>query len=183
MRAVTWAARNVWIAFLTVVVGLVSPTLARERYGERESLAGLAGVYVLVEDMAPDVERNGLTRSTLQTDVEVKLRQAGIRVLGLTDMVDTELAIALGSPFLYLRVVAGRVDEFPLYAVSISLELSQQVMLNRKTTIGPRILVAPTWRTSWVGVVGTKMLHQVRESVRDQVDQFVNAYLAANPKR
>ncbi len=175
MRAVTWVGRNLWITFLALVVGLVSPTLARDLPGERESLAGLAGVYVIVEEMDPVVEREGLARSTLQTDVEVKLRQAGIRVL-----TRTEWPVAPGSPHLYLRVTTLRVgEEWQVYAVEILLDLGQEVMLARKPTIA---LVAPTWRTSWVGAVGAKKLDWVRERVRDRVDEFINAYLAANPK-
>jgi len=34
-----------------------------------------------------------------------------------------------------------------------------------------------------IGTVGIRKLFQLRERVRDIVDQFLNAYLAANPKR
>ena len=176
MRAVAWVGRKVWIAVLALVVGIVTPALARERYGERESLAGLGGVYVLVEDMAPDVERNGLTRSTLQTDVEVKLRQAGIRVL-----TEAERAVAPGSPFLYLRVATMKSDGVGLYAVDIDLELNQEVRLTRNPAITS---LARTWSAGgWVGIIGSRNLSRVRDTVRDAVDQFLNDYLAANPKR
>ena len=176
MRYLTLVGRNLWIAVLALVVGLVSPTLARDLPGERASLAGLAGVNVLIEAMDPDVEPEGLERSALQTDVEVKLRQAGVRVLTIT-----ESLVAPGSPYLYLRVTTVQADKvLPLYAVEIHLELNQEVMLARKPEIA---LVAPTWSTSWVGAAGTKMLDRVRERVRDRVDEFINAYLAANPKR
>lgn len=176
MRAVAWVGRNVWIAVLALVVGIVTPALARERYGERESLAGLGGVYVVVEEMEPDVEREGLARSTLRTDVEVKLRLAGIRVLTMI-----ESALAPGSPYLYLRVTTERLRELgPFHAFEALLEFRQQVTLERKSTIA---LYVPTWRTSWVGAVGTKKLDWVRERVRDQVDEFINDYLATNPKR
>ncbi len=177
MRAVTWVGRNLWITFLALVVGLVSPTLARDYPAERESLAGLTGVYVIVERVDPDAEQEGLDQSTLQTDVEVKLRQAGIRVL-----TKTEALVTPGAPNLHLMVDTMKLSgaALPIYAVSFHLELNQEVMLARKPTIA---LLAPTWSTSGIGAAGTKALHRMRENVRDLVDRFINAYLAANPKR
>lgn len=175
MTAGTWVGRNLWIAVLVLVVGPISPTLAGDGPRDRESLAGLAGVHVLVEPMDADVEQEELAQSTLRTDVEVKLRQAGIRVLTMT-----ESALAPGSPYLYLRVSMLRVPEMPLYAVNIHLELDQRVMLARNPTIA---LLAPTWSTASTGVAGMNKLDWLRERVRDQVDRFINAYLAANPKR
>src|SRR5438132_6072831 len=46
----------------------------------RETLRGVQGVYGVIEDMKPDIERAGLTTQQLQTDVEVQLRKVGIRV-------------------------------------------------------------------------------------------------------
>jgi len=176
MRAVAWVGRNVWIAVLVFVVGLVSPTLAQELPGARESLAGLAGVYVIVEDIInPDVERGGLAWSTLQTDVEVKLRLAGIRVL-----TKTEWHAAPGSPFLSLYAQAvGLGKERLVYGPVISLGLYQKVVLARNPTI---TLHARTWSSLTSGVTVAKSLYKVREDVRDRVDEFINAYLAANPK-
>lgn len=50
---------------------------------ERATLKGLSGVNVflnLSEDN-PSLEKDGLTESQIQTDVEIRLRKAGIRVL------------------------------------------------------------------------------------------------------
>jgi hypothetical protein len=68
---------------LILVLLLLASTGAQggDTEGERATLRGLDGVQVVVEDLQPDVERNGLTRQQLQTDVELRLRKAGIRVL------------------------------------------------------------------------------------------------------
>jgi len=43
---------------------------------------------------------------------------------------------------------------------------------------------ATTWSaTGIIGTVGSQKLGSVRDDVRDLTDQFINAYLAANPKR
>lgn len=176
MRAVTWVGRSWWIAVLVLAVGLVAPAVAADTERDRATLAGLTGVRVVVEAMKPDAEKDGLAASTLRTDVEVKLRLAGIRVL-----TETERLAAPGSPFLYVRVTTISLREVvPIYAVEALLDLHQEVMLTRDPTID---LSTPTWSTSWVGVAGSEALARMRQKVRDQVDKFINAFLAANPKR
>ena len=178
MRVVTRVGRSLGIALLALVIGLVAPALAKDLPWERESLAGLAGVLVLVEGLNPDVERQVVTQSTLQTDVEVKLRQVGIRVL-----TETEWLAAPGSPSLSVAVDAVSLslgEARPVYAVVVRLELSQKVALHRNPVIALR---APTWRTGSIVAATAGKVDKVREYVRDKVDEFINAYLAANPKR
>ena len=47
----------------------------------RAVLRGLQGCEVVVENLRPEIERGGLTREQLQTDMELKFRMAGIKVL------------------------------------------------------------------------------------------------------
>jgi hypothetical protein len=83
-------------------------------------------------------------------------------------------------PYLYLRVGTTK-NETGLYAYDIDLELRQAVRLTRNPAITSS---ATTWRApGWVGIVRDRNLSKVREGIRDVVDEFLNAYLAANPKR
>jgi|SoiMethySBSTD1v2_1073268.scaffolds.fasta_scaffold3308556_1 hypothetical protein len=67
---------------LVALLGLlVPPSWADDSQSARNSLRGLLGVEVIVEDLKPEVERAELSRTQLQTDVELRLRQSGIRVL------------------------------------------------------------------------------------------------------
>ncbi len=59
---------------------LAPAILAVDSESTRESLRGIPGVYVLIEHLNPDAESDGLTRTQLRTDVELKLRLAGIKV-------------------------------------------------------------------------------------------------------
>lgn len=70
-----------WI-LLILVLGLAgSPAVAMDTELSRSTLKGLRGVSVMIESLEPEVERDGLSRSTIETDVELKLRQAGITVV------------------------------------------------------------------------------------------------------
>jgi len=44
-------------------------------------------------------------------------------------------------------------------------------------------MFATTWETGWVAVIDKpRLVGEVREKLKDRVDEFINDYLAANPK-
>jgi len=136
---------------------------------QKELLRGLSGMYVTVEDLRADAERDGLRRSAIQTDVELRLRTHRIKVI------TREEAIATPSfQNLYILVNTGKVGD--IYTYSINMSVIQLVTLwNGNTTF------APTWKTiGRIGMVGSSNLPTLREEVRDLVDQFINDYLAVN---
>src|SRR4026207_286043 len=65
----------------------------------RDTLPGPQAISVLVEYLPDDVEREGLNREHLQRDIEVRLRQAGLHVLTIS-----EVANLPGAPYLYVAV-------------------------------------------------------------------------------
>ena len=141
----------------------------------RATLRGVEGVHVVVEDVRPDVERAGLTRQQLQTDVELRLRKAGMRVLTRAERLEMP-----GAPWLYIDVnVALRSDPpVELTAFNIYVELKQEASL--KTT--GSLAIVSTWSVGAVGGGGSKRLANLRSTVRDLVDQFINAYLSVHPR-
>lgn len=164
-------------AFLVTVLScswLISGSVSAQNH-QKETLRGLKGVHVLIETIARDAQRDGLTRSSLQTDVELKLRTAGIRVVTSEERFEEP-----GWPSLYVNVNALASSTGNSYAYSIRVGLDQEVSLWRKPTIRA---TATTWISASVGIVGVnRMRAAVRESVSDQVDEFLNNYLAVNPK-
>jgi hypothetical protein len=119
---------------------------------------------VLVEKLGSAVEKEAmLKREDLQADVEARLAQAGIRV--------SKDAAAL----LYANVAV--VCHGPSCAFNIVLEVQQKVRLEARPRAGN--LIAPTWRATVTGLVGREP-GLIRQNLRDQVDQFVAAYRAAN---
>ncbi len=165
-----------WLAgliFVDLLLGGTSQVWA-DSEAERATLKGLSEVLVLVEEMKPDAERGGLTRSQLQRDVEPRLRQAGIRVLTQEEALRTA-----GTPTFYIRVTTSKSDA-GIYAFSVDVRLQQNVYLDREPTIF--YFGAPTWETNTVGTVGADNLRTVMDIVRNSVDRFVNAYLSVNPR-
>jgi hypothetical protein len=150
-----------------------SAATAQDADVSRQSLKGLKGVQVLVESLEAEVEQGGLTKTSIQTDVELKLRQAGITVLTAA-----ESMAAPGSPYLYINV---NTQGGPLYAFSIRVELKQSVRLDRDPSI--EVYGVATWSAESVGTVGQDHLRDIRGPIKDYVDQFVNAYLSVNPRK
>jgi len=142
--------------------------------GERSSLYGLPGVYVLVESLNLDLEKDGLTKDQLRKEVEGQLRNAGVRVLTREEKFKTE-----GNPQLYVNVNLLKSSSPFAYAYSVEISLEQEVALVRKPN---RRTVATTWSQGSVGIVGVANLRAIRETVKGRVDHFIHDYWAANSK-
>jgi len=137
---------------------------------ERNTLKGMTGVQVLVEELSPEAENAGLTTGQLHADVERQLQQSGIAVV----------APATLAPDLYVNVNVIRVSALPLYAYDIHVGVNQTatVLLNGVVTVG-----AETWSTSIIGVVGTDhFATAVRQQLRGRIDAFITAFRLVNPK-
>jgi len=157
---------------LAVVCGAVlSEGIAHAQPARQwETLRGLPGVEVVVEPLPRDLEREGLLRSQVQTEVERRLRIAGLGVLTPEERRNTP-----GRAFLYVNVNATRGDR-GVYSYAILVSVTQRVALERDPSV--RVL-AITWLT---GGVGISRVAQLRESVAAHVGEFITAYAAANPK-
>jgi len=140
----------------------------------RATLKGLKGVWVVIGELDQDAIADGLTKQQLQTDVELRLRKVGIRVVLTQD----ESRKMPGAPILHVSAPMMK-SESGLYAYSICAELIQGVALARDTNI---FVLGTTWSTQEIGTVGkNKMVQSVRGAVGDLVDEFINAYLSVNP--
>jgi hypothetical protein len=164
---------KIQIGFVVALLLLVaSPAFSQDDEPARRTLRGLKGVYVLVEDLESDAEKAGLSTNQIYTDVVLRLRKAGIKVLTWQ-----EVSNEPGNPNLYIR--ASTMDTANgLYAYNIDVHLSQLVMLTRKSAIK---FHATTWIVSRLGTVGFAVMPTIRDSICDLVDKFINAYLAMNP--
>jgi len=121
----------------------------------------------------------GVTRSDITTQVELHLRQAGLRIIEKTN--------TNASPLFFISINSTVPDsgDSPLYAVSINIQLLQVGRLIQ-TVGGPeqKINYLGVWQAHRAHLYGrdAAQMH-FRQNVIDVVDQFLNDYLAANPKR
>jgi hypothetical protein len=152
---------------------LISLSVPLMRAGNDSSLS-LRGVKAF-EVVVADIPKNappGLRRDDLQTDVELRCRQAGIK------LENSAVYLYVNVNLQELFYADGRSEG--VYAVSIAVEFSQPVLLERDPAIH---VTATTWSAASVGTVDSRDLRTFcRESVRNKVDRFLNAFLAQNPK-
>lgn len=147
----------------------------------RRSLKGLKGVYVLPVTLGGEVEelkKVGLSTETIRTDVELKLRMAGINVISKKE----DLYKTSGMPQLSVSIVDAVTVSIPPktgIAFHIDVTLSQSAFL----TDG-QLTLATTWSQGLIGLGSTdeNIVTQIRNFVKDISDRFINAYLSVNPK-
>ena len=159
------------VACLCLALALltVRPASASDSPRDRATLKGLKGVVVIVESLEAVVERDGLTASQLQTDVELRLRQSGIRVI--------EAAGDPDVPVLYVNVNAMKQSTGNTYVYEAEVSVFQTCRIIATNGFA----LAQTWSVSNVASVGVANFGRVaRDLVRDETDTFINAFLSVN---
>lgn len=136
------------------------------------SLKGLEGINVVVEQIGEESGKDGLTAEAVTADVEQKLSLAGIPVLS-----EKEWLKEPGRPYLYINANVSK-QAGGGYYYCIAVELTQMVTLVRSPNVQCR---GGTWNT--VGVGASKELRDIRDRIKDQVDIFISAYLSMSPRK
>lgn len=140
--------------------------------GSRESLRGIIGLGLVIEEVSPDASTDGLSHEAIRSTVEQALRSKGIRLL-------TERTRSGSSPYLYINVNTLK-EELGLYAYTVTVDLKQLVgllsMKNKKTW-------GTTWSASVIGMVRQENLSQiVTDAVEPLIKDFTDDFVAANPR-
>jgi hypothetical protein len=142
---------------------------------KRDTLRGLTDISVLVEYLPDDIEREGLNREHLQRDIEVRLRQAGLHVLTIS-----EVANSPGAPYLYVAVYPITTSSLYSNAYAVALTLKQLVQLSRHPTTE---LFATTWEGPMhLGSLGDVKVLGIRGKIFDAVGRFIVDYRDVNSK-
>ncbi|OQW37789.1 MAG: hypothetical protein A4E19_12250 [Nitrospira sp. SG-bin1] len=140
--------------------------------GSRESLRGIFGVGLVVEEVGPDASADGLSQDAIRTAVEQTLRSKGIRVL-------TERTRSGSAPYLYVNVNTLK-EQLGLYVYAVNVDLKQIVGL--LTGKGKQAWGA-TWSASVIGMAREENLSQViAEGVEPLVTDFANDFLSVNTR-
>ena len=139
-----------------------------DRIEDRPSLKDLDGVRVAVEEPLP----RGLARDTIKQAVEMQLRAAAIKVLGLGEF-------PTGDPHLRVTISASS-ERDGLVAGDVQVDFVQIVFLRRN----PQVTFnrAQTWKADAQIVLGpaSQLTRDVLRELARQVDQFIEDYRATN---
>jgi len=165
---------NKRIVVSAVVLGILTiaaHAMAHLSAADRELLRGLDGFRLAVDRIRPDVERDGLFRSTLREDMELRLRLGGIKVLS-----EEEADKNPDAPCLYLYVDALKCSLGYVYKIRFSL-MEPVKLVRNNAKVSATVLRIP----DELGI--TSNLSEIRDAAGDFVDEFVKAWQAVNPKK
>ena len=187
MKGHTMLARKLLLIAIALYI-MSSLALADnfKRKSLRKRLEGVQQVQVLVERLPEVLQEAGLSQDRIQTDVELKLRTAGIRM------------VSHSQCFLYVNVNGGKFfPDHPVgYYYYCSVSFDQPVILLRqaKLLIGAKTTQqalhrscfwAKTWDKNIIGLIGldASPARKIRDTIRDLLDDFINDFLAAKQKK
>ena len=170
------------LVILVLVLSAVSATEVRGQFDNdrtRSTLAGLPGVPVEV-GLTTSPECAKVNRYSLRTAGELALRRDGINAPTMEESDSIP-----GVPWLALLVITAPTGaEYTRAGCAFFVELA---LLQGTRLIRNEEIVAPNAVTWSAGpILGVSSLDQYDDAImdvaRDMFDQFVNAYLAANPR-
>jgi hypothetical protein len=153
------------VATLAFAVAGAGPALAQDDV-ERENLADLREVNVVVEELTADAESAGLDRREIEKVVE-----------GLLEQRDVPLGNSRSAADLYVNIDTFR-GSTGLYAYCVEVSIQQLVTIesNQLRTL------ADVWQLASLGTVGAGNLPGLESIVLQIVDAFVDDYLEMNPQ-
>jgi hypothetical protein len=167
--------------FLVMFIWLLmtpSFVFAVDSAATRETLKGLPGVYVIVEEMQPNIQKYagkpGLTKEQLQKDIEFRLKERGIKALSRDEWTKTP-----GKPVLYVSVNTHETEKYQ-YAYDIKMELQQVVKMEANPKINA---LAATWSMNMTGMTNIGSLNIIKGDVDVLLERFQQAYWAVNNKK
>jgi hypothetical protein len=163
---------------LFVLLSLAVIASATDDKTDRATLKGIKSVCVVVE--AADQAHSKLSKEELQTEIEGKLKQAGIAIdkSGTTCLyLNVRVLQAIGRQAIPIR---RKEKPIPLYAVDLRLEFLQTVALTRDPATKT---YAPTWSAANMATVASDDLGNAASEIANSLaDQFITAYKSLNPQ-
>jgi hypothetical protein len=137
----------------------------------RDTLRGLPGVEVLVENVSPDLQPPELAGPALRTAVETRLKAGGVTVYA------TQVANASDAKaYVYVHIDSVKLSG-TLHAVAIQVHLRQTV----RSTVGPSNIVnAMTWDNHTIAAATAAEGAQVRDLVLEMVGRFIADWRAVH---
>jgi hypothetical protein len=159
---------------LTLALSLATVVPQTDQAMGVKSLIGISRLSVGIEELGTEALADGLSGDLLKTDVELKLRLAGIEV-------PSEFAVPCLQVQIKYWINRMGQNHIPIiYNFHVAISLMQYANLFR--TGEPMTVVTMQITNYGSGPIGEGSEH-VRRSVRGLMDKFINEYLAVNPKK
>lgn len=149
------------------LTGLAARAQGGQGDDERENLADVREINVIVERLADDAEEAGLHRNALSNAIEERLEERGVPLGHSGQAAD-----------LYVNIATDR-GSTGLYAYCVRVSVQQLATIEGNQL---RAFV-DTWDLASVGTVGRGNLPDVRSVVLQIVDAFSDDYLEMNERR
>ena len=138
----------------------------------------------MINEIPDEFKTAGLTEKKIRTDIELKLRLAGIKVLPTVQMTlingeQEDRSILYFSPHLDVYIFGGKTACLGgSYLFFVQISFKQMALIKRDPNIS---LLLTSWEVRpAIGV--RRSIDKIRQTVKDQVEEFLNAYLSVNPK-
>lgn len=140
---------------------------------EINTLKGIKGIGLSVEDIDADAAADGLSKDKLLKVITQKLKKSGIKVF-----TDLELRTISGQPQLVLNINSIK-QPGPIYIFTTTLDLTQIVLLERNKGL---TAVSPTWTVLTTGgSLPEDLAATVDASIDPMLESFITDYKKANP--
>lgn len=167
------------LLLLMVFITIASSCYAES--SERETLRGLSGVGVriVIYDKSGTL-KNLIIEDVLKSQIELKLRRAGVTVLS-----EKALTEDVEMPTLDLEIWGIPDDqssgEILSYALRTSLAVNRRVFISRKG-FSPHTTFLDCWNREFLSVYGIDTIRNgaLKSLASDLTDQFLNDWLATH---
>ena len=137
----------------------------------RDTLRGLPGVEVLVEDVPAELRQGDLATATLRAAVEQRLRAGGVTVYG-----SHSANPSTAKAYLYVQLTALPLPG-SVHAAAIQVHLRQTV---RSSVTESNIVNAMTWDVHTIAAMKTGEGPLLRDLILEMVGQFVDDWRAVH---
>jgi hypothetical protein len=160
------------LVLLCLAVGAM---LGLDNPASRQSLKGLSGFAVEVEDVGSKSKTAGVDPAKIKSTIEGKLKAAGIQSLSA----DAALKAA-GAPHLALNL-DSLVGKDGTVSFEVTLSVLQGCTLARDASV--KLPACVTWSRGRVGRANEKVAAFIDTQVAAEMEAFLRAYAEVNPKK
>jgi len=142
---------------------------------ELSILRGLKGVFASVDEFCGDIKETGLTERDILELVQKQLEKEAVKVLSREEVLQTK-----GRPTLTAVVKVNKDRASSLYAVNISLQLREDVFLEREGK--GHISGCVSWQVGELGLCRrAELKEEIKNDVVKCVEMFAKEFVSANP--